>query len=170
MVEPRALSFNNDWWLTDSRVYNLIWLGRWLERADNITLVVNTFAGMAVNQGSDMVTFQRSLNNAAAIRGIMVDGSYQALTRLLKDHGTSSVYRSLVTARSNATLELIRAIHDTLLKLEDATTPLNTPQDALMLTADLLDGLGRIYQVIDDSWFHQEALSEEEVFRRFVQQ
>ena len=170
MVEPRALSFNNDRWLTDSRVYNLIWLGRWPERADNITRVVNTFAGMAVNQGSDMVTFQRSLNNAAAIRGIMVDGSYQALTRLLKDHGTSSVYHSLVTARSNATLELIRAIHDTLLKLEDATTPLNTPQDALMLTADLLDGLGRIYQVIDDSWFHQEALSEEEVFRRFVQQ
>ena len=100
----------------------------------------------------------------------MVDGSYQALTRLLKDHGTSSVYHSLVTARSNATLELIRAIHDTLLKLEDATTPLNTPQDALMLTTDLLDGLGRIYQVIDGSWFHQEALSEEEVFRRFVQQ
>ena len=122
MVEPRALSFNNDRWLTDSRVYNLIWLGRWLERADNITRVVNTFAGMAVNQVSDMVTFQRSLNNAAAIRGIMVDGSYQALTRLLKDHGTSSVYHSLVTARSNATLELIRAIHDTLLKLE---TPLH---------------------------------------------
>lgn len=174
MVEPRALSFNNDRWLTDSRVYNLIWLGRWLERADNITRVVNTFAGMAVNQGSDMVTFQRSLNNAAVIRGIMVDGSYQALTMLLKDHGTSSVYHSLVTARSNATqvgtLELIRAIHDTLLKLEDSSTPLNTPQDALMLTTDLLDGLGRIYQVIDDSWFHQEALSEEEVFRRFVQQ
>ena len=61
-----------------------------------------------------MVTFQRSLNNAAVIRGIMVDGSYQALTMLLKDHGTSSVYHSLVTARSNATqvgtLELIRAI------------------------------------------------------------
>ena len=39
-----------------------------------------------------------------------------------------------------------------------------------MLTTDLLDGLGRIYQVIDDSWFHQEALSEQEVFHRFVQQ
>ena len=44
-----------------------------------------------------------SFNNAAVIRGIMVDGSYQALTMLLKDHGTSSVYHSLVTARSNAT-------------------------------------------------------------------
>ena len=51
MVEPRAFSFNNDRWFTDSRVYNLIWLGRWLERVDNITRVVNTFAGMAVSQG-----------------------------------------------------------------------------------------------------------------------
>ena len=31
MVEPRARAFNTDRWLTDSRVYNLIWLGRWLE-------------------------------------------------------------------------------------------------------------------------------------------
>ncbi len=70
MVEPRALGFNNDGCLTDSRVYNLIWLGRWLERADNIVRVVNTFARMAVDQGSDMPTFQRSLNNAASIRAL----------------------------------------------------------------------------------------------------
>ncbi len=36
MVELRALGFNSDRWLTDSRVYNLIWLGRWLERADKL--------------------------------------------------------------------------------------------------------------------------------------
>ena len=28
----------------------------------------------------------------------------------------------------------------------------------------------RCDKIIDDSWFHQEALSEEEVYRRFVQQ
>ncbi len=174
MVEPRALGFNSDRWLTDSRVYNLIWLGRWLERADNIVRVVNTFARMAVDQGSDMPTFQRSLNNAAAIRGIPIGDTGQALTMLLKDHSASSVYHSLSTARSNAThvgtLELIRAIHDTLAKLEDESIPLNSAHDALMLTTDLLEGIGNIHQVIDDSWFHQEAISEEEVFRRFVQQ
>ena len=69
MVEPRSISFGGDRWLTDSRVYNLIWLGRWLERADNIARVVNTFARMAVDQGSDMPTFQRSLNNAAVDPG-----------------------------------------------------------------------------------------------------
>ena len=174
MVEPRALGFNSDRWLTDSRVYNLIWLGRWLERAHNIVRVVNTFARMAVDQGSDVPTFQRSLNNAASIRGIAIDDTGQALTMLLKDHSASSVYHSLSTARSNAThvgtLELIRAIHDTLVKLEDESIPLNSAQDALMLTTDLMQGIGNIHQVIDDSWFHQEAISEEEVFRRFVQQ
>ena len=93
---------------------------------------------------------------------------------LLKDHSASSVYHSLSTTRSNAThvgtLELIRAIHDTLAKLEDESIPLNSAQDALMLTTDLLQGVGNIHQVIGDSWSHQEAISEEEVFRRFVQQ
>ncbi len=162
MVEPRALGFNSDRWLTDSRVYNLIWLGRWLERADNIVRVVNTFVRMAVAQGSE-----------ASIRGIAIDDTGQALTMLLKDYSASSVYHSLSTARSNAThvgtLELIRAIHDTLVKLEDGSIPLNSAQDALMLTTDLLQGIGNIHQVIDDRWFHQEAISEEEVFRRFVQ-
>ena len=64
---------------------------------------------------------------------------------LLKDHSASSVYHSLSTTRSNAThvgtLELIRAIHDTLAKLEDESIPLNSAQDALMLTTDLLQAL-----------------------------
>ena len=117
--------------------------------------VVNTFARMAVDQGSDMPTFQRSLNNAASIRGIAIDDAGQALSMLLKDHSASSVYHSLSTAHSNAThvgtLELIRAIHDTRAKLEDESIPLNSAQDALMLTTDLLQGIGNIHQVIDDS-------------------
>lgn len=113
MVEPRPLSFNPDRCLTDSRVYNLIWLGRWLERADSIVRVVNTFARMAVDQGDDMPTFQLSLKNAAAIRGIAIGDPNQALGMLLKNHDAPSAYHSLVTARSNAThvgtVELIRA-------------------------------------------------------------
>ena len=73
MVEPRSITYRSDRWLTDSRVYNLIWMGRWLERADNIARVVNTFARMAVENGSDMLTLQESLGNAAAIRGINID-------------------------------------------------------------------------------------------------
>ena len=174
MVEPRSISVSPDRWLTDSRVYNLIWLGRWLERADNIARVVNTFARMAVENGSDMATLQQSLGNAAAIRGIEIDLQHQSLEMLLKDHPASSIYHSLHTARSNAThvgtLELIRAISETVMTLENEGAMPSTPLDALLLTNAILERLNNVYQIIDNSWFHQEALSEEEVYRRFVQQ
>ena len=36
MAEPRSLSVAKDNWLTDARAHNLIWLGRWLERAEGV--------------------------------------------------------------------------------------------------------------------------------------
>ncbi len=174
MVEPRSISVSPDRWLTDSRVYNLIWMGRWLERADNIARVVNTFARMSVEGGTDLPTLQRSLMNAAAIRGIPIDDEEQSLTMLLRDHGASSIYHSLHTARSNAThvgtVELIRAITETVLILERDSAMPGSPLEALLLTNEILERLENVYKIIDDSWFHQEALSEEEVYRRFVQQ
>ena len=174
MVEPRSITYRSDRWLTDSRVYNLIWLGRWLERADNIARVVNTFARMAVENGSDMLTLQQSLGNAAAIRGINIEDPSQSLAMLLKQHGASSIYHSLTTARGNAThvgtVELIRAMSEAVLTLEDDSAMPTTPLDALLLTNVVLERLGEVYTIIDDNWFHQEALSEEEVYRRFVQQ
>ena len=174
MVEPRSISLSPDRWLTDSRVYNLIWLGRWLERADNIARVINTFARIAVESGSDITALQQSLGNAAVIRGVRVEDAGQSLEMLLKGHEASSIYHSLHTARSNAThvgtLELIRAISDALLTLEGDGAMPATPLDALLLTNAVLERLNDVYKIIDDSWFHQEALSEEEVYRRFVQQ
>ena len=173
MTEPRALSFA-DRWLTDSRVYNLIWLGRWLERAENIARVVNAAAQLAIDKGNDIQTFQQALGNAAADRGIAIDDPGQSLSMLLKDHAASSIYHSLYTARSNATqigtVELIRAITGVLLTLENDGASADSPDAAGRVTSDILEGLNEVYKVIDDSWFHQEPLSEEEVYRRFVQQ
>ena len=92
----------------------------------------------------------------------------------MKDHGASSIYHSLHTARSNAThvgtVELIRAISETVMTLEKDGAMPESPLDALLLTNEILERLGDVYRIIDESWFHQEALSEEEVYRRFVQQ
>ena len=174
MVEPRSIAFNPDRWLTDSRVYNLIWMGRWLERADNIARVVNAFARMAVENGSDMLSLQQSLSNAAAIRGIAIDDPTRTLEMLLKQHEVSSIYHSMATARGNAThvgtVELIRALSEAVLTLESDNASPRTPLDALLLTNLVLERLDAVYKVIDENWFHQEALSEEEVYRRFVQQ
>ena len=68
------------------------------------------------------------------------------------------------------TVELIRAVTSTLMALEGDDVIPGSPLDTLLLTNNMLGRLGRVYEVIDDSWFHQEALSEEEVFRRSVQQ
>ena len=174
MVEPRSIAYSPERWLTDSRVYSLIWMGRWLERADSIARVINTFARVAVENGSDMTALQQSLGAAAAIRGIPVDDPARTLELLLKQHEVSSIHHSLATARGNAThvgtVELIRAMSEAVLALEDESVIPQTPLDTLLLTDLLLERLGAIYKVIDDNWFHQEALSEEEVYRRFVQQ
>ena len=174
MVEPRSIAYRPDRWLTDSRVYNLIWMGRWLERADNTARVINSFASVAVENGSDMMALQQSLGNAAAIRGVSIDDPPRTLEMLLKQHPVSSIYHSLATARSNAThvgtVELIRAMSEAVLTLEDDGAMPRTPLDALLLTNQILERLNAVYKVIDDNWFHQEALSEEEIYRRFVQQ
>ena len=78
------------------------------------------------------------------------------------------------TARSNAThvgtVELLRAISGVLSDLEDTTGLANSPEDAQALTGRVLEGLDQVYKIVDESWFHQEPLSEEEVYLRFVQQ
>lgn len=174
MVEPRSIAYRPDRWLTDSRVYNLIWMGRWLERADNTARVINSFASVAVENGNDMMTLQQSLGTAAAIRGVSIDNPPRTLEMLLKQHAVSSIYHSLATARGNAThvgtVELIRAMSEAVLTLEDDGAMPQTPLDALLLTNRILERLNAVYKVIDDNWFHQEALSEEEIYRRFVQQ
>ncbi len=174
MVEPRAFTLSSDRWLTDSRVYNLIWMGRWLERSENVARVINTFARAAMDNGDDIHTLSASLVNAARVRGIYVDDPDHSLSMLLKYHESSSVYHSMATARNNATqvgtVELIRAISQILLELDGARLPLASTEDALRLSSSILEGLNRVYAVIEASWFHQEALSEEEVYRRFVQQ
>ena len=47
---------------------------------------------------------------------------------------------------------------------------LDSPAEAQAFTSDVLAGLDQVCKIIDDSWFHREPLSEEEVYRRFVQQ
>jgi uncharacterized alpha-E superfamily protein len=174
MVEPRARAFNTDRWLTDSRVYNLIWLGRWLERAENVTRVINTFARSAMDNGDDIHALSASLVNAVRVRGINIDEPDHSLSLLLKYHEPSSIYHSMATARNNATqvgtVELIRAISNILAEMDGVQLPLESTEDAYKLTEHILEGLTEVYGVIEANWFHRESLSEEEMYRRFVQQ
>lgn len=173
MIEPRSISHAPDRWLTDSRVHNLIWLGRWLERADTIARVLNISAGLAIQKGDDIQTFQEILGTAAA-RGIIMEDDSDVVRALVKEHATSSIYHSLYTARGNATqvgsVELIQAINEIVTALEEALPVKDTPRAVQGLMESALGGLDNVYRIIDDSWFHREPLSEEEAYRRFIQQ
>ena len=118
-------------------------MGRWLERVDNTTRVINNFARITVENGSDMVALQQSLSNAAAIRGIPTEDPSLTLELLLRRHEISSIYHSLTTARGNAThigtMEPIRALSEAVLTLEDDNAMPQTPLDALLLTNQVLD-------------------------------
>ena len=132
------------------------------------------FAGAAVESGNNIEWLQNSLVNAAVIRGIAIDDPALTLSLLLREHGSSSIYYSITTARNNATqvgpVELIRAISGIVQNLDQVKLPVPAPQEARKVTGDVLEGLGRVYDVIEASWFHREAMSEEEVYLRFVQQ
>ena len=39
-MDPRTSTLGADRWLTVSRVYNLVWLGRWIERAQTVARVL----------------------------------------------------------------------------------------------------------------------------------
>ena len=116
----------------------------------------------------------RLLVNAVRVRGINIDEPDHSLSLLLKYHEPSSIYHSMATARNNATqvgtVELIRAISNILAEMDGVQLPLESTEDAYKLTERILEGLTEVYGVIEANWFHRESLSEEEMYRRFVQQ
>ena len=167
--DSRTMALGADRWLTDSRVYNLVWLGRWLERAQTIARVVRWAAGQEAAQGLETV-----LGMAASIRGVPVGPEDTALEMLLTRDSGASLRGCLVAARFNATqiapVEVMQAI-GAAIELLDADGPaITTPAAAAELMDRLLPALDRLHTAIENAWYHSTPLSEEEVYRRFVQQ
>ncbi|MFQ6026093.1 MAG: alpha-E domain-containing protein, partial [Dehalococcoidia bacterium] len=163
MTEPRSISFPADRWLTDSRVYNLIWMGRWLERTENVTRALNATANIAVSgPDRDYGAFERALADVAASWGINLEDNATALALMVRDDPASSIYQTLNKARYNATqvgpLELIQGISGLMLDIEERTDLPQTPQDTLNFTTELLASLHDLYDVIENRWFHRERV------------
>ena len=175
MLEPRSLATNAGTWLTDSRVYNLIWLGRWLERTEAISRAVNSAARQASAGGNGAISLGDSLAPVANVAGISVGDPDSLAGEILLENPASSALHCLSNARMNATqvapVELIRAIGAAILDLEviDAAS-LDTPDRVIEVTDGIAAHLANIHEAIEDRWFGRESLTEEEVFHRFVQQ
>ena len=173
-MEPRSLTVQPDRWLTDSRVYNLLWLGRWLERAESVSRSVNGAARRALAADDDRAEFAAGLGRVADSLGVALADPDTAAGEILLRHPASAPLQCLVKARMNATqvapVELMRAIATVIMELEELEdAALSTPQQVREVTDSIAARLSAIYQAIEDRWFGRESLTEEEAFRRFVQ-
>ena len=175
MTDPRSLAAGNAAWLTDSRVYNLIWLGRWLERAEAVSRAVSSAARQTAGDGTGPMGLRNALVPVAQMVGMRVEPEEALAPRILLHDTTASALHCLTNARMNATqvapVELIRAIAAAILELQEAdASSMETPQQVLAITQSISGHLAQINAAIEDQWFSRESLTEAEVLHRFVQQ
>ena len=173
--EPRSLNVARDNWLTDSRAYNLIWLGRWMERAESITRGMDTAAKQALHEGGGCDTLVDFLCDLASSLGVSVEQREDVAAELLLRNSGSSVLQSLIKARLSATqvapVELMRALTEAILEVENLPVEeMETPQQIIDVATAVIGRIANAGQVIEDEWFGREALSDEEIYRRFAQQ
>ena len=171
-ADSRTIALGANRWITDSRVYNLIWLGRWIERAQTIARVVRWAAQQDVAGGQPGL--ETVLGMAASIRGVNVGPDDTALDMLLTRDSGASLRGCLAAARFNAThvapVEVIQVIGVAIELMDTDDQPLTTSQEVVELMDEILPTLEALHSAIEEAWFHSGPLSEEEVYRRFVQQ
>ena len=171
--DPRSVASGGDKWITDARIYGLVWMGRWLERSENICRALDSAALASVGKPDD--TFAELLTRISSAWGLSSRGT-KALDELIWQNPSSSILACLQKARENASqvapLELIQSINSTILGLEQKKSnglklaPESTHDLVTRVLADLKVSFG----IIEQTWFRREALGEEEILRRFVQQ
>ena len=111
---------------------------------------------------------------AASIRGVDVGPEDTALELMLTRDSAASLRGCLVAARFNAThvapVEVIQVIGAVIELMDSVEEPITTSSQVVELMDEVLPTLERLHTAIEESWFHSTPLSEEEVYRRFVQQ
>ena len=170
--DPRALTDRRDYWLTDARVYGLIWMGRCLERAEGAARAVDAAALGAMGSDDKSGALERALKPVLAAWGVRPEGN--ALRGLLYEDETSSVYRNLLRARSNAQqvgpLELMNAINILVTEMERREGSINTPEQVHEFATAIIKLLANAYSVIETHWFRGEPFSDQVIYRLFAQQ
>ena len=168
-MDPRTVAPGGDRWLTDSRVYNLVWLGRWIERAQSVArLLLWSARHDATSRLQDVLAI------ASEIRGVTVAENESALEALLIRDSGASLRACLAAARYNAThvapIEVIRSIGAAIEALDRHHPPPATPAEVGAMMERTLGLLDELHAAVEAAWFHPEVPSEEEVYRRFLRQ
>lgn len=163
IADPRTPAHGASAWLTNSRVYNLIWLGRWLERAESLVRAIDAAAIAADESGRPT---DAPLRAVAEAWGVPADDGepLPALRAALR----AGVERARDNAHQVAPLQFIQSANRLLERLESAA-PDDSPASLRAFAEDVLEGVGEASAVIERAWFNRQGLTDEEVMQRFAQ-
>lgn len=146
-------------------------MGRWLERAENISRTIDSAAVAGIKNGQEK--FHGALTAIGSAWGLSTTEPNEILRELIWKHPASSIYIALQRARENASqvapLELVKPLNDLVIKLEESGPSELSATNVRAFVNIVIEGLAGIYKVIETIWFRREPLTEDELFQRFVQ-
>ena len=163
IADPRTPAHGASAWLTNSRVYNLIWLGRWLERAESLVRAIDAAAIAADESGRPTDAPLRAVAEAWGVPAAAGE-PLPALRAALR----AAIERARDNAHQIAPLQFIQSANRLLERLESAATD-DAPASLRAFAEDVLEGVGEASAVIERAWFNRQGLTDEEVMQRFAQ-
>ena len=165
IADPRTPAPGASAWLTNSRVYNLIWLGRWLERAESLVRAIDAAALAAAESGGRTDAPLRAVAEAWGVPAAEGESPLPALRAAVRD----GVERARDNAHQIAPLQFIQSVNGLLERLDAPVAPDDAPASLRAFAEDVLEGVGEASAVIERAWFNRQGLTDEEVMQRFAQ-
>lgn len=164
-ADPRTPAPGASAWLTNSRVYNLIWLGRWLERAESLVRAIDAAALAAAESGGRTDAPLRAVAEAWGVPAAEGESPLPALRAAVRD----GVERARDNAHQIAPLQFIQSVNGLLERLDALVEADDAPASLRAFAEDVLEGVGEASAVIERAWFNRQGLTDEEVMQRFAQ-
>lgn len=151
-ADPRQSGTGTATWMSDTRAYNLIWMGRWIERAEGIARAILMPEDPPVMNGTAVAVMTQKLTSVADAWGVTYD-SPEHVQGVIGDY----IIRCLETARDDAEqvgpIDLIRALN-TILDEFPVTWAFARGPNQLHRAAEMLcSRLATVSAAIEARWF-----------------
>jgi hypothetical protein len=167
MIDPRSANGARGW-LTDSRVYNLVWLGRWMERLDGVTRGIEA----AVRSSTPPIYDALYPNDAAFVAGLAnvvyawgltppANGTDRdAMLTEVGDLMNICLRFASDDAAHVGALELIQGLNTLLEDLPRIWGAVTTPEEALAAAHTIRTRINDVTAAVETRWYHTQAATE----------
>jgi uncharacterized alpha-E superfamily protein len=135
-------------------VYSLVWLGRWLERADSLFRLLEISALLEGERPEDAVEHRDQLRMLAQGWNFSYDGTSRLSVRVLES-AHSSVQWALDNANQVGSLEIIRNLNELLAAIDGV---LRDRRDLVAAAGRLSLQLSQAGQAVEERWFHPASV------------